>query len=264
MQSSFATIARAAVMAGICILLGSTLGCSSTYVAPGKPVDFKALGLTRDQLTDASISQAMAKMPLAKFPCGIAAVRIQAPDYHSTLADTYGTGNYCVVTTRNIEGEVDWKRLQNLPMCTGIAPLNRLVLSNKLNNDLELREAAASLHADMLLIYTIDTTFRVEDHLAPLTVVTLGLSPNMSAQVVSTASAVLMDTRNGYLYGYSEATDHGVQLTNGWMTESAVEDAIKRTESRAFGKLTVDLQNTWGGVVKNFAVAPKMADVQPQ
>ena len=88
------------------------------------------------------------------------------------------------------------------------------------NSDLELREAAAALHADIVLIYTIDTGFQVEDHLSPLSVVTLGLSPNQTAQIVTTATAVLMDTRNGYIYGYSEATEHGFQLTNAWL-ESA-------------------------------------------
>jgi hypothetical protein len=58
----------------------------------------------------------------------------------------------------------------------------------------------------VLLVYTLDTTFVVEDKAAPLSVVSLGLFPNHLARVVCTASAVLMDTRNGYVYGVAEGT----------------------------------------------------------
>jgi hypothetical protein len=44
-------------------------------------------------------------------------------------------------------------------MLRGLAPLNRLVLPQQLQSDRELRVGAAKLHADMLLIYTLDTTF---------------------------------------------------------------------------------------------------------
>lgn len=242
---------------GICALIGLlvcplVIGCAATYATPGGGADVKAMGgVERKSLTDATINDALDKKPLAKFPCAIAAVRIQAPGYHSDTAESYGTGNYCVITTRDIESDTDFAKLSKLPLVTGIAPLNRLLLPEKLDSDLQLRQAAASLHADMLLIYTIDSKFQVEDHLVPMSVVTLGLSPNMTADVVTTASAVLLDTRNGYLYAYSEATEHGAQLTNGWMTDAAVQDARRRTESKAFSKLVDSLSGKWTDVVKN-------------
>ncbi|HZL38307.1 MAG TPA: hypothetical protein VFC78_23540 [Tepidisphaeraceae bacterium] len=250
---------RAVVALFATIMSLATVGCATHYATPGRAADFKKLGVSREALTDAGIDQTLAKPPLASFPCGIAVVRVQAPDYHSDSAQSYGTGNYCVITTRDIETDKDWQQLMKLPMVTGIAPVNRLLLPAQLNTDLELRQAAASLHADMLLIYTIDTTFHVEDHAAPLTVLTLGLSPNQTAQVVSTASAVLLDTRNGYLYGFSEATDKGFQITSAWTTASAIEDARKRTESRAFEKLVKGVGATWGDVIKRFASGPKVS-----
>ena len=68
-------------------------------------------------------------------------------------------------------------RLERLPMVRGLAPIGRVLLPFDLNSDRELRQAAAELHADMLLIYTLDTTFVVDDKALPLTVITLGLSP---------------------------------------------------------------------------------------
>jgi hypothetical protein len=109
------------------------------------------------------------------------------------------------------------------------------------------------MHADVLLIYTLDTTFLVEDKVAPLTVVTLGLSPNQQAKVVCTASALLMDTRNGYLYGLAEATDRQDQLASAWTSGAAVDQARRRTETKAFSKLVAELEKTWAGVVQTYA-----------
>jgi hypothetical protein len=138
-------------------------------------------------------------------------------------------------------------------MVSGVGPINRLLLPTHLETDRELREAAARMHADVLLLYTLDTTFQVEDKAAPLTVVSLGLSPNKQAKVLCTASALLMDTRNGYLYGVAEATDHQDQFTSAWTSATAVDQTRRRTESKAFGKLVGELEKTWAGVVQTYA-----------
>ena len=138
-------------------------------------------------------------------------------------------------------------------MISGIAPVNRLLLPANLNSDEELRQAAAKLQADMLLIYTFDTQFTTEDKAAPLSVISLGLSPNQQIRVTSTASAVLMDTRNGYIYGLAEATDQRDQMTNAWQNQVAIDDTRRATETAAFDKLVGDLENTWKGVVAHYA-----------
>jgi len=238
----------------ICLaLLVCAVGCSSSYSAPGHPADFKALGMTREQLTDSSINQALSKQPLAQFPCGIAAVRIQAPGYESKTAHAWGEGNYCVITTRDIEGN-QLDRLAKLKDVAGIVTLNRLVLPSRFTSDRELRQAAAELHADMVLIYTIDTSASLNDEAAALTVLTLGVSPNQVVHMISTASAVLLDTRDGYLYGYAEATERQDQLANGWGADATVDDARRRTEGRAFEKLVGQLEKTWPTIDKTYAV----------
>ena len=234
-------------------LVTALLGGCASYATPGKAVDFNALGVNREALTDGSIVQSLAKQPLASFPTGIAVARVQADGYRSETAETWGHGAYCVVTNRDVEKPEELTRLARLPVVTGIAPMNRLLLPRELKSDVELRQAAATLRADVLLVYTLDTTFRVQDKLAPLSVITLGLSPNQQAQVVCTASAVLMDTRNGYIYGVAEATERGSQLASAWTSESAVDDARRRTETGAFAKLVGELERTWAGVVQNYA-----------
>lgn len=226
-------------------------GCAQ-YATPGRGAELSAFGVSREAQTDVSISNNLDRRPLASLPAGIAVVRVQAPGYKSDTAVGWGTGNYCIVTTRDVEKPDQIERLAKMPMVSGIAPINRLLLSGALNSDMELRQAAASLHADFLLIYTLDTTFTVDDKASPLTVVTLGLSPNQQARVLTTASAVLMDTRNGYIYGVAEATESKNQLASAWTSANAVDETRRRAESEAFDKLVGELERTWSGVINNF------------
>jgi hypothetical protein len=233
----------------------SLMGCAR-YATPGGPANMKVLMSeeARTVQTDGTVSLAIDKKPLAKLPASVAVVRVQASGYRSATAESWGQGAYSIVTTQDIEGEeAAMEKLGKLPMVKGLAPLNRLLLPSQLNSDLELRQAAGALHADMLLIYTLDTSFNVEDVAVPLSVVTIGLSPNQIARVTCTASAVLLDTRNGYVYGVAEATDKQKQLASAWTNESAVDQTRRRVEAEAFSKLVGNLEGMWSGVVTNVA-----------
>jgi hypothetical protein len=207
----------------------------------------------RERQTDSMIKETLAKRPLAEFPTGLAMARIQAPGYQSKTTEGYGRGAYSVIITRDIEKEEQIKRLEKLPMVNGIAPISRLLLPQDLSSDRELRRAAADLHADVLLVYTLDTNFYDEDLAAPLTLITLGASPNRHISVVTTASAVLMDTRNGYVYGTAAATERHNELANAWGSEAAVDRSRRDTESAAFEKLVGEFEKTWRNVVKQYA-----------
>lgn len=247
---------RPLILLALVPLLAS--GCASHYATPGRGANLTEIaGFVPDERGrgDPSIVSALGTRPLAKFPTGVAVVRVQAPGYVSETAEGWGSGRYSIVTTRDIESPAEMERLTQLPMVSGIGPINRLLLPTQLESDLELREAAARMHADVLLVYTLDTTFVVEDRALPLSVVTLGLSPSQQAKVVCTASALLLDTRNGYLYGVAEATDKQDQLASAWTKNAAVDQARRRTETKAFAKLVGELERTWRGVVGTYAGA---------
>jgi hypothetical protein len=162
-----------------------------------------------------------------------------------------------------VEKPEQFDRLAKLPMIRGIAPVNSLLLPRDLKNDRDLRQAAAELHADLLLVYTLDTTFYDEDMAGILTVVTLGAAPNQHISVTTTASAVLVDTRNGYVYGTAEATQKHDGLTNAWFSDSAVDQDRRNTEAAAFDKLVGELEHTWTGVVKEYASAAQPPAATP-
>ena len=245
---------------GIVLISGFTLlatGCVE-YATPGRAADLRAVGVTQAIVasgTEAGIEQHLGKKPLAALPTGLAVVRLQAPGYRSATAQGFGEGRYSVVTTRDVEPEAAVGRLAKMSMVNGVATINRLLLPEKLQSDVELRNAAAQLHADMLLIYTVDTTFQKNDLAEPLTLVTLGLSPNQRATIVSTASAVLMDTRNGYVYGVCEATTRTTKLMGAWGSNDAIDESRLKTEGEAFEKLVGQVEKMWVGVVKEFGAS---------
>ena len=211
--------------------------------------------------TDAAISDAMAKKPLASFPAAVAIVRVQSPGYRSYTCSSWGVGRYSIVTTRDVEAEADVARLSSLPMLRGLAPLNRLVLDEQLQSDEELRRGAARLHADMLLIYTLDTTFADVDRSTPLSVITLGIGPTKRMRVICTASAALLDVRTGYVYGLTEARKEHEELQNAWKTADEVDVTRREVESKAFAALVGELQNTWAGVVKEYATSARAVNL---
>ena len=251
---------RVQSLIGLAMLSGVGLAASGCveYVTPGRGADLHAVGVTQamvDGGTEAGIERQLAKKPLAALPTGIAVARLQAEGYMSETAKGFGQGRYSVVTTRDVEPEAAVARLTKMPMVSGVAPINRLLLPDHLESDQELRHAAAQLHADMLLVYTLDTTFQKNDLAEPLTLLTLGLSPNQKATIITTASAVLMDTRNGYIYGVSEATARSTKLMGAWGSGSAVDESRRQTEAEAFEKLVGEVETMWTGVVKQYGTA---------
>jgi hypothetical protein len=232
--------------------------CSAAYATPGRGADMSAFGVgqgQRELLTDSSVQSKLDLKPLAQFPTSLAVVRVQAPGYRSyTCGNSYGSGRYSVVTTRDIESDQAIAQLQKLPLVTGVAPLNRLLLPEQLNSDEELRQAAAALHADVLLIYTIDTTFQSDNGSAALSVVSLGFLPTEVSRVTTTVSAALLDTRNGYVYAVAETTAKDDTLSSPWVDEAAVDRLRRRTEGQAFDKLIGDFGRAWAGVLNTYAL----------
>jgi hypothetical protein len=208
-----------------------------------------ALAEDRAKGTELGIAQVLDKKPLASFPTSIAVVRVQAPGYVSHTGRGWGGGQYSILTTRDVEREEDVKRINGLGQVRGVAPLNRLVIPSVLNSDYELRAAAARMHADILLLYTIDTVFHETDRTTPLTVVTFGATHNKRLRIMSTASAALLDTRSGYVYGLAESSKQHDELQNAYKTEEEIDQSRRKVETDAFAGLVNELETTWKGVL---------------
>lgn len=231
------------------------VGCAH-YTTPGGPADFRALGITQsdaDAGTDAGIAVKLAKKPLASFPATVATVRVQARGYRSYSLDGWGEGDFTVITVRDIEKAEQLEKLEKLPMIRAIVPINRMVVTGRIRNERDLRDAAANLQADLLAVYTLDTRFDTTTTIPYLGVITLGLFPNEQASVTATASAVLLDTRNGYVYGAYEATVKKDRLTNAWSSADAIDAARRDAESSAFDELVDQFAEGWKQIVATYA-----------
>jgi hypothetical protein len=228
---------------GICGLLAALAlcGCAS-YRTPGG-------GVSIPEITSPGIAEAMARKPAASWPARLIVVRVQGSGYQSYTARGYGQGRFSVVTTRDIETEADFARLGAMPKVAAVGALNRLLLPGNLDSADDLRTAAAQLQGDIVLLYTIDTSFRTEStQIGPLQLVSLGFFPNKKAKVSSTCAIALLDTRTGYVYGVAESTSNEAQRSDLWNKEAAIEKARARAERGAFTGALAEVEKLWASI----------------
>ncbi len=97
----------------------------------------------------------------------------------------------------------------------------------------------------MVLLYTFVTAFFVFDAAKPLSIISLGLSPTRKITASTTASALLMDTRTGYIYGAYEQTTRKQMTSTSWGSRDTADEGRRDTEREAFGKLVEEFIGTW-------------------
>jgi hypothetical protein len=245
--------------------LAPLAGCNEGYTVPGRGADLRAFG-GQDGSIDLSNSTGGSPgtpgipgapgtpiRPYAQFPAVIAAVRVQDDGYCSPRAKVLSMNNFTVVLTRDVELDQDLETLAKKPMIKAIIPLNRLALTGgQQRGSRDLLAAARNLGADMLLIYTLDSSLEVDHHLPELSFVTLGLAPEGEARSNCTASAVLIDARSGYTYAVAEGSDLSKRLATFWSSDSAGVKATRAAEHRAFKALLMNLCTQWDEVVKQY------------
>lgn len=217
--------------------------CASNYVTPGGNVNLS-------NVKDIDVKQIYGLKPTANFPAHIAFIRIQQSGYSSYSDQGYGSGSFSVITNRLVESEKDIERIKKLNGVAGIAPLSKIVIPENIRGLRDIRLAAAQLHADILLVYTFDTTFKVgPKKFNAMDIISLGFLENKEVKVTSTASAAFYDAKTGYLYGLAEATEDKSQMSDLWDSSSIVDKLRKETESIAFTSLIPEIEATWNAII---------------
>lgn len=244
------TCARLAT--ALCSALAICASGCATYTTPGAGVTLENLGSA-----DADIAQLLKVEPAASFPARLTVARVQASGYSSRSNSCYGSGRYCVVTTRDVEPEATFEALSKLPRLAGLARVNRMLLPEQLGSAKDLRQAAATLKTDLLLVYTLDTGFNIENtDVGPLALISLGFLPTKNARVTATASAAIFDVRTGFVYGVAEATAVEEQRGTFWSSSEAVDSARKKAEAEAFQKLAGEIEQLWRSILRAHAESP--------
>ena len=231
-------------LAAIVFLLS---GCVATYIPPGAKADLQVFA-------PPDIQAEFAAKPTNPFPASIAIIRVQAPTYSNYYLQqrggNYGSGRYSVVLAKEVNEDSQLERVSKLHQVAGLVTINRMLLPEQLESDHEIRRAAARLQADLVFLYTFDTSFFDTDVAKPLTVITLGLSPTRKISAVTTCSALLMDTRTGYIYSAYEVTERAETFSTSWGSRDSADEARRQNEQEAFARLTDELVTTWPKVLE--------------
>jgi len=229
------------------LLLASIALCGcATYTTPGT-------GASLAGINNYAIETAFSREPAAQFPASVVTVRVQGTGYSSYSNRSYGRGNFSVVTTRDIETDEDFASLASAAGVARLAPMTRILLPEDLSSSTALRTGAAQLKADLLLMYTVDTSFGTEvGRIGPLQTVALGFFPNRKSFVDATTSVMLLDVRSGYVYGTVEATETKTQRSSLWGTEAAIDSARREAERASFEKALEQTKGLFGSVFEEY------------
>lgn len=226
------------------ILVLALSSCKSSYVTPGSSVNIS-------QLADEDIAKLLSNQPAAQFPVNMAIARIQAPQYtnyrHRGYAPAVQNTSYSMVLTRDAEEEEAFEKLSDMIGVKKASPFNRLLLPYNYSSIKDLRLAAAKMKAGVLLVYTFDTEFIVDQkNCGPQNVLALGYLKNKEVKVVTTASAAIFDVQTEYLYGLAEASVQELRNANTWKKQEEVDALRVETERKAFDELVEEIEDTWG------------------
>jgi len=235
---------RTALIIGAIAILIS--GCA-TYIPPGAKADLQAFA-------PPDIQAGFAAKPTNPFPASIAVLRVQAPTYTNYYLQqrggSYGSGRYSVILAKEAGEDLQLERVSKLQQVAGLVTINRMLLPERLEGDKEIRGAASRLQADLVFLYTFDTSFFDTDQAKPLSVITLGLSPTRKISAVTTCSALLMDTRTGYIYSAYEVTERAETFSTSWGSRDTADEARRNNERDAFKKLIDEFATTWPRVLE--------------
>ncbi|HEX7637240.1 MAG TPA: hypothetical protein VF457_02495 [Burkholderiaceae bacterium] len=243
------SLARRLLLSLAASALAALAGCAQSYIVPGAKADLQAFA-------PPSIREGFAAQPTAPFPAALALVRVQGPSYTNWHLGPQGApagGRYSVVTTREVEDEAQFDRLGRLPQVQGVTTLNRMLLPAHPDSEKDLREAAARLHADLVLVYTFDTAFFDRNESRPLSMISLGFLPTRRIAVTTTASALLVDTRTGYVYSTYETTKRSDTQASVWGSQDAADAARRENEHAAFGELVDAVAGSWPRLLDRYA-----------
>lgn len=231
------------ILAAACLaFLGA---CASHYTTPAAGVSLASISEK-----DEDIAEAYKREPAMTFPARLAVARVASSGYQSMTNAGYGSGKFSVVTVRDVESEDAVKKLSLMPRIAAVAPMARILLPTNLQSTRDLRQSAAQLKADALLVYTLDTAFRRESQqIGPLQTISLGMFDTENAIVTSTLSFAVIDVRTGFIYGTGETTASEQQRSNIWATADAADKARQRAETKAFDDGIAEVQKLWTDIV---------------
>ncbi|MEY3141973.1 MAG: hypothetical protein RLY21_466 [Planctomycetota bacterium] len=250
------------VLATLATCIAALGGCASHYVTPGDPAPLMQMaareqpGVDARPLGDPAVADRMAVAPAANWPANLAFARIQGSGYRAYGSRGVDRGSISLVGAGDLERDADTAAIAAWPALRGFSRLTPILIPASDDPMGALREGAATLRADIIALYTVDTDFRVDDRdIGPLGLLTLGLAPTKNAVVNSTVSIAFFDVRTGFCYGTAEGSASDDQLASAWTSEQAMDDARRRAERLAFERMLAEAGKAWAGIAAQSVTA---------
>lgn len=225
------------------------LASCASYTTPGGSANISALA-TPD------VATLLAVKPVATAPARVAVAQLQQVGYRNFQQQGYGQGAFSLVMERDAADKV-LQKLARLDGVAAVAPINRLLLPTQLDSIAGLRQAAARVQANLLLVYTFDTRFQTGQQQLPLlNTILLGTLNNQPLTVKSNVSAVLFDVQTEYVFGVTEANVQTHGSSTIWQTDSEVDKLRQQAEQQALANLMAQFQQQWPQIQSQLSRVP--------
>lgn len=112
-----------------------------------------------------------------------------------------------------------------------------------------IRQAAQRLGADLLVPYSLSTEKSNTFHFPFLSVLTLGLIPNATAEAAVVVRAAVVEPTRGHVLHRFESHSRKSQITNYYVVHDDEDKAADRAEKEAFNKLLEQVEEEWPRIV---------------
>jgi hypothetical protein len=227
-------------------------GCNS-YKGLVKPVPrWSTLSPELENLTDAKIETYLRADVRPAFPTVMAVAKVVSDPYSRDAG-------FALETLHSTEAE-GWRRMSSLQASGGSKPIsqiqlvNRLLAGDKLSLK-SLRDAAALLHAPLLLVYIQDDDAKEGYNGAAIaywSIVGLFVVPGNDVGHYSVCQGVLVDTRSGFILSTIEGEGHREEH----VLAGAVDIARRRTNEAARCEAVMNLQKEIEPAILNLTQSP--------
>jgi hypothetical protein len=206
---------------------------------------------TRPKVNDVVVAKRLERAAAVRLPAVVATAHVQRG--WRSAGNWSRSGTFSLVHDVGLAEYADFNALNRLPSVGSVRPLRSFMISDRLDDVIDLRGAAAELQSDVLLIYTFETTTRRDTTVPVVGVVTLGAAPNVRQIANSAATGAFIDVRTGFVYDVFDARAEHVQPANAWTSDEAALDAVKRVEGKAAAAFTEAATERWKAVVERSA-----------
>lgn len=237
-------------------------GCSASVGSYETPASVNE-ALLKD--TESDIASEFTKKPAAQFPAYIAVARLAGDEVRNAHRYYYRHDNYgseAVDLSDSPKHAMIVETIGKQPDVGGATAINSLLLPKGESNAMKaIRKAAAKIHADMVLVYVVNSGLVDDDYAPFLTFITLGLAPTQDISAKATISGALIDVRTGYVYGVVNANAEDKTWSIGWTSRGIAKDLRLSVEEAVFKKFAETIPTNWKSVSTRYSGGKAPAEV---